>query len=53
VEQGVTNEAFPNPRETASGATGWGIRKTVPICHGRKRDVEQFALFMKLCAATP
>jgi CxxC motif-containing protein (DUF1111 family) len=51
VEQGVTNEAFPNPRETGPGCDSQGH----PADHsdfttGGPSDVTSFALFMQMLA---
>jgi CxxC motif-containing protein (DUF1111 family) len=51
VEQGVTNEAFPNPRETAPGCDALGHPEDgTGFATGKSGDVEQFALFMRMLA---
>jgi CxxC motif-containing protein (DUF1111 family) len=53
VEQGVTNEAFPNPRETAPGCDAPGLghpEDHTDLATGNSGDVEQFALFMRMLA---
>jgi len=55
VEQGVTNELFPNPRETQPGCAGVGHPNDNTFGAGTDDspggDVIQFALFMRLLAA--
>jgi len=54
VEQGVTNELFPNPRETQPGCAGVGHPEDNTFGAGTDNspgaDVIQFALFMRLTA---
>jgi CxxC motif-containing protein (DUF1111 family) len=54
VEQGVTNELFPNPRETQPGCAGVGHPNDNTFGAGTDNtpgaDVIQFALFMRLTA---
>jgi CxxC motif-containing protein (DUF1111 family) len=51
VEQGVTNEAFPNPREAGTGCTGLGHPEDhSDSTSGASGDVEQFAMFMRMLA---
>jgi len=54
VEQGVTNELFPNPRETQGGCAGIGHPNDNTFEDGTSNlpgaDVIQFALFMRLTA---
>jgi CxxC motif-containing protein (DUF1111 family) len=54
VEQGVTNELFPNPRETQGGCAGVGHPNDNTFGAGTDNqpgaDVIQFALFMRLTA---
>jgi CxxC motif-containing protein (DUF1111 family) len=54
VEQGVTNELFPNPRETQPGCAGVGHPNDNTFGAGNDNtpgaDVIQFALFMRLTA---
>jgi len=54
VEQGVTNEAFPNPRETQGGCAGVGHPNDNTFGAGTDNnpgaDVVQFAIFMRLTA---
>jgi CxxC motif-containing protein (DUF1111 family) len=52
VEQGVTNEGFPNARETFSGCDALGHPEDhSDYLTGAPGDVEQFAIFMRLLAA--
>jgi CxxC motif-containing protein (DUF1111 family) len=51
VEQGVTNELFPNARETAPGCDAGGHPEDSTLKEGNPGgDVIQFALFMQLLA---
>jgi CxxC motif-containing protein (DUF1111 family) len=52
VEQGVTNELFPNPRETAPGCDAMGHPEDSSLQSGSPfgADVTQFALFIQLLA---
>ena len=50
VEQGVTNELFPNPRETQGGCAGLGHPNDNTFEGSPGGDVIQFALFMRLTA---
>lgn len=52
VEQGVTNEAFPNPRETAAGCDALGHPEDNTFNENEPGgDLVPFALFMKLLSA--
>ena len=55
VEQGVTNELFPNDRETLPGCAGVGHPNDNTFEDGNENspggDVLQFAIFMRLLAA--
>jgi len=51
VEQGVTNEAFPNPRETAPGCDALGHPEDhTDFAIGKGGDVPAFAFFMRTLA---
>jgi CxxC motif-containing protein (DUF1111 family) len=54
VEQGVTNELFPNPRETQPGCAGAGHPNDNTFGAGNENspgaDVIQFGIFMRLTA---
>jgi CxxC motif-containing protein (DUF1111 family) len=51
VEQGVTNDAFPNPRETATGCDAQGHPEDhADFTSGEAGDVFEFALFMQMLA---
>jgi len=49
VEQGVTNEIFPNARETATGCDAMGHAEDNSM-NGEEGDVVEFARFMRLLA---
>ena len=52
VEQGVTNETFPNPRETDTSCDVYGHPEDhTDFNSGQSGDVAEFALFMRLLAA--
>jgi CxxC motif-containing protein (DUF1111 family) len=51
VEQGVTNEAFPNPRATGTGCDSQGHPEDhTDFTSGGPSDVTSFALFMQMLA---
>ena len=51
VEQGVTNELFPNPRQTASGCDAVPHPEdNTPAGDGNMSDVTGFAMFMEMLA---
>jgi CxxC motif-containing protein (DUF1111 family) len=51
VEQGVTNEAFPNPRETAPGCDAQGHPEDhTDFAAGEAGDLTAFAFFMRTLA---
>ncbi|HLK62482.1 MAG TPA: di-heme oxidoredictase family protein [Bryobacteraceae bacterium] len=51
VEQGVTNEAFPNPRETGLGCDALGHPEDhTDFAAGGPSDVTAFAMFMQMLA---
>ncbi len=51
VEQGVTNEAFPNPRETGPGCDAQGHPEDhTDFAAGGPSDITSFALFMQMLA---
>ncbi|HSY52981.1 MAG TPA: di-heme oxidoredictase family protein [Opitutaceae bacterium] len=52
VEQGVTNDLFPNPRETGGFATPTAFPEdTVDLATGGISDIENFMIFMRLLDA--
>lgn len=51
VEQGVTNEGFPNPRETGPNCDSNGIPEDhTDMASGSAGDIVEFAMFMRLSA---
>lgn len=51
VEQGVTNDLFPNARESGPGWTGGPeLESTMDLATGGISDTDQFAIFMRLLA---
>jgi CxxC motif-containing protein (DUF1111 family) len=51
VEMGVTNEVFPNPRQTAPGCDPSGQPEdTTNLITGSPSDIVNFAMFMRLLA---
>jgi CxxC motif-containing protein (DUF1111 family) len=52
VEQGVTNEAFPNPRQTVPSCDTLGHPEDITdLVTGASSDIVNFAMFMRLLAA--
>ncbi|MGA3236554.1 MAG: di-heme oxidoredictase family protein [Bryobacteraceae bacterium] len=51
VEQGVTNEAFPNPRQTAPSCDTLGHPEDITnLVTGSASDIVNFAMFMRMLA---